>query len=86
MLDNTPNQPKRKEFKKFLYKHSPIKAINIDTEEVKYFKSQAEAARCLNLHQPNINHVLSGFYGRTGRYTFKYVTRSEYIEQCNKGK
>lgn len=55
---------------------TPVKAINIKTSEEFIFESQAEAARILNVYQPNIRHVLSGVYRQTGGYRFEYLNRS----------
>lgn len=54
---------------------TPIKAIDIKSGKEFEFISQAEAARVLNLYQPNINHVLSGRYKQTGGYRFEYIDK-----------
>lgn len=54
---------------------TPVKAINIRTLEEHIFISQAEAARQLGLYQPNIAHVLNGYYKQTGGYRFEYIDR-----------
>lgn len=57
---------------------TPIKAIDIETGQEYEFVSQAEAARSLNVHQPNIRHVLSGWYKQTGGYKFEYLDKDEF--------
>ena len=54
---------------------TPVKAINLNTSEETIFESQAEAARVLGLHQPNIRHVLSGRYRKTGGFKFEYIEK-----------
>ena len=56
---------------------TPIIAINLKTGEETYFNSLNEAARQLNLYEPNINSVLKGKQKRTGNYTFKYIDKQE---------
>lgn len=48
----------------------PIFAINLDTNEVSHFSSQAEAGRVLGLRQPNVNAVIKGRIKQTGGYFF----------------
>lgn len=57
---------------------TPIKAINIETGQEYAFVSQAEAARTLGVYQPNIRHVLSGWYKQTGGYKFEYLDKDEF--------
>lgn len=59
---------------------TPVRAINIHTGVMQDFISQADAARVLNLHQPNIRHVLSGHYKQTGGYRFEYLDKEGYDE------
>jgi predicted XRE-type DNA-binding protein len=59
---------------------TPVRAINIRTGVIQDFVSQAEAARILHVHQPNIRHVLSGWYKQTGGYKFEYLDREGYDE------
>lgn len=56
----------------------PVRAINIRTGEEYDFESQAEAARQLGVYQPNIRHVLSGRYKKTGGYRFEYLDKDEF--------
>lgn len=56
---------------------TPVKATNIDTGEEMVFKSEADAARALNLYQSNISKVLKGVYRKTGRYVFEYVEKGD---------
>ena len=49
----------------------PLTAINIKTGEKKYFQSQNEASRRLNIPQANIHKVLRGQRRYAGKYTFK---------------
>lgn len=57
---------------------TPVKAIDIITGEEFVFESQADAARSLNIYQPNIRHVLSGCYKQTGGFRFEYINKEEY--------
>lgn len=57
---------------------TPVRSINIKTGETRDFISQAEAARELGVYQPNIRHVLSGFYRQTGGYKFEYIDKEAY--------
>lgn len=57
---------------------TPVKAINIKTGKEYEFVSQAEAARVLGIYQPNIRHVLSGWYKQTGGYRFEYLDKDEF--------
>lgn len=41
------------------------------------FVSQAEAARELNIHQPNINKCLKGLRKSAGGYSWSYVNNVE---------
>ncbi len=59
---------------------TPVRAINIKTGVIQDFASQADAARALNVHQPNIRHVLSGYYKQTGGYKFEYLNKEGYNE------
>lgn len=52
---------------------TPVKAIDIRTGEEFIFESQSEAARKLNIYQPNIRHVLTGHYKQTGGFRFEYL-------------
>ena len=56
---------------------TPIIAINLTTKEEIYLNSQQEAARQLNLYEPNINNVLKGKCKRAGNYTFKYIDEKQ---------
>lgn len=58
---------------------TPVKAINIRTGEEIIYRSQADAARDLNLYQPNILHVLKGRYRQTGGYKFEYVEKGDWF-------
>lgn len=60
---------------------TPVRAINVHTGEIQDFPSQADAARALGVHQPNIRHVLSGWYKQTGGYRFEYLDKEEFDEQ-----
>lgn len=59
---------------------TPVKAVDIKTGEEFIFKSQADAARALNIYQPNIRHVLSGHYKQTGGFKFEYINKEKYYE------
>lgn len=59
----------------------PVKAINIGTGREEEFVSLAEAARNLGVCQPNISHVLSGYYKQTGGYKFEYLDKDEFDER-----
>lgn len=55
----------------------PVIAVDIETGEKLYFKSQTEAGRKLGIHQANIWKVLSGERRQTSGYTFKYYNGGE---------
>ena len=57
---------------------TPVKAVNIETGQEYEFASQADAARELGVYQPNIRHVLSGWYKQTGGYKFEYLDKDEF--------
>lgn len=54
---------------------TPVVAINLKTGDQFTFKSQAEAARQLNLSQGNIGMVLTGRRNHTGGYYFEYADK-----------
>lgn len=56
----------------------PVKAINIKTGVEYEYPSIAEASRDLGVYQPNISHVLSGFYKKTGGFKFEYLDKDEF--------
>lgn len=58
--------------------HIINKYHDIRTGREYMFESQAEAARQLGVFQPNITHVLTGFYKQTGGYRFEYLDKDEF--------
>lgn len=48
-------------------------AVNLETSEVFYFESQAEAERQLGVNHSNMNNVIKGKRNRAGGYWFTYV-------------
>ena len=56
----------------------------VETGETYEFESQAEAARKLGVYQPNIRHVLSGYYKQTGGYRFEYLDKESFDERFYK--
>lgn len=51
----------------------PLIAVNLETSEVLYFKSQSEASRQIGASAGNINNVLKGLYNKTHGYWFCYA-------------
>lgn len=54
---------------------TPIIATNLSTGERRYFRSQADASKILNIQQANIWKVLNGERGHAGGYHFEYTER-----------
>lgn len=52
----------------------PVLSINVKNGERKYFISQHDAARSLNVSQQHIWGVLNGYRKTTGGYKFEYAT------------
>lgn len=57
--------------------NQPIKAIRVEDGKESYFKSQAEAARVLRMHNSEINKVLRGKRKTAHGYRFKYTERKD---------
>jgi hypothetical protein len=56
----------------------PVKAINKETGEILYFRSQCEASRSLGIPQANVWKVIKGERHTAGGFTFVGISKEEY--------
>lgn len=63
--------------KAYAARRTPIKAVDVKTNDEIFFKSQHDAARALNVSQQHIWGVLNGYRRSTGGYRFEYVDGGE---------
>lgn len=61
--------------KAYKIRRSPVKSINLDTLEERFFDSQHDAARSLGVSQQHIWGVLNGHRRSTGGYRFEYMAK-----------